>query len=432
MILSRKNSTFPLILLLSVAMLVMFGCSEDTPMAPETSGDDFFPDGDPFTQAQDKGIGLDIQDGSFTPADQVTVDCFGNSFTFWPFTSAKLNGEPMDPVNIVFAGHADPIQIRAALMALDGDRTVVGFPNAYPFDQVWKDAISGGVQSNYAAEGKWQGSVIQLTLGEYQPIRFHLRLFRTEAKTADGLPITIGAAHFEVLIPGTTDHQVLSWNLARDIVVADMMRTGLLDPGQHLRPTGQITPAPGFRTIMTAVYNELPPDLLGIIGGPPPPVSEPVDIPNDGVAMMVYLAAPAPVVPGEFSSTTAVEFGQFVPRPYCNEGPADWLWIEGTVDFHNTTRVDRWGRYSYVSGYEGLLTAVPVDISTGQPAGEPFTADVKGRQRGYMGKYGSRVRGFDKKVTNEAGGPQIEFIDLKLTQRGRDRYRNFTLCLDEE
>ena len=37
-----------------------------------------------------------------------------------------------------------------------------------------------------------------------------------------------GAAHFEVLIPGTTDHQVLSWIVARDLVVGDLMRSGLL------------------------------------------------------------------------------------------------------------------------------------------------------------------------------------------------------------
>ena len=430
-ILKKISLTFVPVLFLG-GIICLFGCTEESPVGPLDTGDSFFEGDDPFDQAKSRGIDIEIQDGGITPGDLVTVDCFGRPFTLWPFTGAELDGTPMDPVNLIFTGHADPVQIRAALLALDGDRSALGLPDAYPFNQVWKDAIGGGVQATYAEEGHWVGSVIQLTLGDYEPVRFHLRLFRTKARDDDGLPITIGAAHFEVLIPGTTDHQVLSWNAAKELVAGDMMRTGLVGPGQHLVPTGPITPAPGFRTIIPDVYNNLPPELLAMIGGPPPPVSDPVAIPNDGQAMMVYLAGPAEVTSGRFDQATIVSFGQFVPRPYCSTGPADWLWIEGDVSFHNTARIDRRGRYSYRGGYSGLLTAVPVDINTGQPIGEPFTANVWGRQQGFLGENYGMVRGFDKKITHEAGGPQIQFVDLKVAERAPDRYRSFVSCLDEE
>ena len=124
-------------------------------------------------------------------------------------------------------GDADPAGIRAALMALDGDRSAFGLPNASPFNERWGDAI-GDVQTSYAGSSGWTGSVIQLRLGEYAPLRVHLRLFRTGAPFSAGGTWTLGAAHFEVLIPGTADHQVLSWMVARQIITADLVRSGLL------------------------------------------------------------------------------------------------------------------------------------------------------------------------------------------------------------
>ena len=130
------------------------------------------------------------------------------------------------------------------------------------------------------------------------------------------------------------------------------MRTGLLDPGQHLMPTGQITPAPGFRTIIPAVYNE---PAAGSAGASSAArrrrSSDPVAIPNDGVAMMVYLAGPAPVTPGEFDQATIVSFGQFVPRPYCSNGPSG-LAVDRRRPWISTTPPGSTGggRYSYVRG----------------------------------------------------------------------------------
>ena len=433
----KIQKQFPVILmpvLILTGMLFLFGCSEQTPVDPALTGTGGASDGDPFILAEKSGVDIEFQDGSITPSELVTVDCFGRPLTLWPFTGAKLDGVPMDPVNLIFTGNADPVQIRAALLALDGDRSILGLPDAYPFNQVWKDAMGGGVQSTYADEGRWVGSVIQLTLGDYQPVRFHLRLFRTAARMDDGSPITIGAAHFEVLIPGTTDHQVLSWNAAKEMVVGDMMRTGLLDPAEHLMPSGPITPAPTFRYIIPAVYNGLPDYLRDDLfpDGPVPPVDDPVGIPNDGQAMIVHLAGPATVTSGEFHDMTTVEFGQYVPRPYCSSGPYDYLWIEGAVDFHNSSMVDEFGQFSYQGGYAGVLTAVPVDISTGQPIGPPFTADVTGNQEGFMNFINAQVKAYDQKLTHEADGPQMDFIRLHVGENGTDMYRAFNKCLDGE
>jgi hypothetical protein len=178
------------------------------------------------------------------PADLVTVENAGHSLTFWPYTSAGLSDQPSDPINLVFVGKASPVAIRAALMGLDGDRSSLGLPPVPPFNARWTDAF-GDAQGTYASEGGWTGSVIQLALGDYGPIRVHLRLFSTKAPYGDGT-WTLGGAHFEVLIPGTTEHQVLSWEIAQQIVVGDLMRSGLIS-GVTL--TSTINAAPSFRDI---------------------------------------------------------------------------------------------------------------------------------------------------------------------------------------
>ncbi len=111
------------------------------------------------------------------PAPLVTVDVGGESLTFWPFTSSNL-ATPDDPVNLIFTGQANPQQLRSALMGLDGDRTMFGFPDAFPFNCTWTDALGGTMQGAYAEPGGWEGSVVQLECGAYDPLRFHVRLVR--------------------------------------------------------------------------------------------------------------------------------------------------------------------------------------------------------------------------------------------------------------
>ena len=98
-------------------------------------------------------------------------------------------------------------------------------------------------------------------------MRVHLRLFRTEPPVWNGGGWTIGAAHFEIRIPGIADHQVLSWELAQQVVMVDFLRSGLLDPGLPMIPTGPINDAPSFRTIPAMIYNLLPPELIAPSAG---------------------------------------------------------------------------------------------------------------------------------------------------------------------
>ncbi len=401
------------------------GCSEENPTAPGVDSKD------DFVNATDKGVDVEQQDGQTPPAGLVPVAVGGVNLVCWPFTGHALDGVGVDPVNLIFTGNADPMQIREALLSLDGDRSVLGLPPVYPFDQQWHDALGGGVQSSYDDQGGWLGSVIQLTLGGYEPVRFHLRLFRTGAMTAAGEPITMGAAHFEVMIPGTSEHQVLSWEVAEQIVTGDMMRSGLLDPGQHIGQTGQINPAPSWRAIDPSIYNGLPASLIELIGGPAQPQTDPVPILTDGHATTIHLAGALPITPMEYSTTVAIEFGQFIPRPFCSTGPYDWLHITGGVDFFTSVLVDEEGRYSYDGGYTGTIYATPVDITTGQPVGAMFYADVRGNQQGWLSDSSGRVAAYDRKMSHEDGGSQINVISIRISETGSERYKAFNRCLDE-
>src|SRR5690348_11408637 len=70
------------------------------------------------------------------PAPLVTVPLPGRTLTLSPFTGFGFGAES-DPVNLIWIGRADPRALRADLLALDGDRTALGFPNVFPFNCTW-------------------------------------------------------------------------------------------------------------------------------------------------------------------------------------------------------------------------------------------------------------------------------------------------------
>jgi len=117
------------------------------------------------------------REGRTVPAPEalVSIDVGGHAQTVWPYTSADLTDRPSDPLNLVFAGEADPRQIRAALFALDGNRTAIGLPDVFPFNCTWSDAI-GRQQAAWAEAEGWQGSAVQLQCGAYDTLRVHLRM----------------------------------------------------------------------------------------------------------------------------------------------------------------------------------------------------------------------------------------------------------------
>ena len=355
------------------------------------------------------------------PVGVIPVALDGVQAEFWPYTGADLTGTPQDPINLVFVGQADPRNVRAALLGLGGDRTAFGLPPVYPFNCVWSDAI-GDLQVAYTTPTRWVGSAIQLQCGNYGPVRFHLRLF-----AAGGF--TVANAHFELLIPGTADHQVLSWELAEQLVALDMQRTGLLDASQPLGATTGINQAP-FRTIPTVIYDLLPIELTAAIGGPAAPAAAPVPIANDGSATIVRLAARAAEIPGELTQSFPIEYDQVIPRPFCAAAPTDLVRVRGPVTLRKSVGLSPSGELTSEFHADGRLEVTPIDPSTGQPSGSAYDAEIQENQTTWADDHGSRVRGHLLRIelpAGQAGHGRLSVV-LDVNSAGAADFRRTESC----
>ncbi len=416
------------------------GCSEDDPVSPNASP--AAPEGKPgsleeqieqeFMEAADKGMTIIRQDGSVIPGEIASVE----DLSFWPYTSTSLTDSPMDPINLVFKGQVDPVQIRAALMSLDGDRSPY-FPDIEPFNLPWTDALGGDVQTTYFTESGWEGCVIQMTLGEYAGLRVHLRLFATDLSDGEGGTWTLGGAHFEMMIPGTSEHQVLSWELAEMVVKFDLARSGLLAAAPET--TGPINAAPSFRSIPDYIYNSLVEDpmgqmLLTVLGYPvvPLPPGGSHLLPSDGEGTLLVLGGAVPVDADFVTNSIIIDYDQYIPRPVCSSGPYDWLYVNGPITFTTEVKVTTQGRYKYKTTYDGVLNAVPIDMQTGQPIGDPFDAQVSGKQNGMHNSNGRKVKSVDRRLALQQGEPELFFEILQVGSVGPLSYRAFERCFDGE
>jgi hypothetical protein len=415
-------------LVAGVGLFVLAGCTDGA--LPSLGSPTGVATGDGGTAENRAGAEV-VQRGTDPPSGLVQAGLAGQNLTLWPYTGNDFRGQPVDPVNLIFVGQADPGRIRDALLGLNGDRTAFGFPPAFPFNATWTEAI-GDVQTNYAGEEGWLGNVVQLELGSYESVRVHLRLFRTGEPFAGAGTWTVGAAHFEVLIPGTADHQVLSWEHAEQIVAVDLIRSGLLEPSTPPTPSVPINEAPSFREIPPFIYNELPVEMKGFIGGPLGPVDTPVGIPTDGNATILRLAGSATPVLGPRAQQYTLLYDQVVPKPFCSDGPADWVHISGPVNLQQEVEVDAGGRYRYHSRISGQLTATPVDISQTPPTpvGEPFQAVIGDRQHGFLGGDQALVDFETRRVAPQGGGSELQFTRLKVSTRGEKTYRSRSKCMD--
>ncbi|PKK83634.1 MAG: hypothetical protein CVT49_07715 [candidate division Zixibacteria bacterium HGW-Zixibacteria-1] len=313
------------------------------------------------------------------PAGLVTVGYDGNNLDFWPYSGTDFSGTPQDPINLIFCGHADPRDIRTALMSLDGDRTAFGYPPVQPFNSTWEDAI-GDMQTSYGTGEGWNGSPVQLACGPYGPLRFHIRFFKMGEWT-------VANAHFEVQIPGTADHQVLSWEKAEQFVMVDLIRSGLVDPSTGIVPTDQINDSP-FRTIMKDIYNELPLEIRGFIEGPLGNVGADVPIGTDGHALVINILGALPPVSNVYVQDFIINYGQVVPRPFCSSGPMDYVYVEGPVQMTQTVKVAHDGSYAMDFQASGTLTVIPFDPINMVPIGDPLTAEVRETHAGRMNEWG--------------------------------------------
>jgi hypothetical protein len=260
------------------------------------------------------------------PADLVTIDVGGDSLTLWPFTTASYQTSEAgrsDPINLVFLD-TDPRAIRQELLGLGSDRPAWSFLPRGANGCVWMDAM-GNEQAAFLEPEGWIGGEVQLAcatpdspLGrEY---RFHVRLFRSGAHT-------IGGAHFEINVPGTAEHEVLSWELARRFVTDEIAR---LDSGAFLVDTPVFQPANGaFRTARGLVNayvwqtNAGNPQFLQALGLPPPqPPFPPVPIPATGLAAVFDPAfAYAPVSSDVTLTDSRTYFVQSTAKPFCDGAP---------------------------------------------------------------------------------------------------------------
>jgi hypothetical protein len=331
---------------------VLGGCSDEPVPTGPGSGDELALE-----------VGPDGATASSTP-----------TLTFWPFTGRTPSmSTPSDPINLIFLGEADPRDVRAALMALEGDRSPT-FPPVFPFDCTWEDAM-GSIQTAHEPSDGWTGSAIQLQCGTYDALRFHIRLFRQGAQT-------IANVHMDVLIPDTPTHDAISWEAAEQFVTFDVARTGLLGaaPGQ----TPQINPSPSYREIRAAVYNGLPSALRAFIGGPPGNVSAPVPMLTDGQATVLYLAGKAPRNAGTLRQRLQLQFGRVIPSPVCSTGPTDVVLVQGPVDLMGDFTQTGGGPFFSRFSVSGALTVTPIDISTGQPSGPSYRAKISERHTGQI------------------------------------------------
>lgn len=358
------------------------------------------------------------------PSPLETVYFDDASLTFWPFTGGDFSGEGKDPINLIFVGKASPLDIRAALLALDGDRTPMGLPPIPPFNARWDDDVTGDIQASFSEPGGWSGGCIQLTCGEYGPIRFHLRLF----EMGDW---TVANAHFEMQIPGTANHQVLSWELAEQLVIGDFIRSGLLDTDIPMIPTQQINPSP-WRTIPAIIYNELPVELRALINGPLGNVTEDVPILSDGHAVILNLAGSAPRVVETRTKDFVLNYGQVVPKPFCASGPADYVYVQGPVHMVQTTSLSDAGIYHAAFRAEGQLTVTPVDPYTGEPIGDPLTADVYEHHDSHFTstmQWVSSILSQNLQPDTAVGAGRL-FVRFQVRSDGQNGYRATVRCAD--
>lgn len=319
------------------------------------------------------------------PGGVVAISFLGRTLSLYPFTAVDLDGTPADPINLIFTGDVDVLSLRAALLELDGNRLSYGLPGAFPFDCRWTDA-SGGIQTAYTDGDGWVANPVQLQCGSYDRVRFHLRLFPAGDWVVAGV-------HMDLLIPGTPEHQVISWELARQVVLIDFLRSNRLDTGDPLGATQPITPSPTYREIPAVIYDGLPATLKAAIGGPASSGGSPVPVPNNGSAAILNIASKASVTDGGTASDFTLPFDQLIPRPFCATGLTDYVKVKGRVRI--TTRVDvADGKLSSHNALGGDVLVTPFDVQTGL-SGEPFNARIDNNHVTGVGPAGAHVNAIE-------------------------------------
>lgn len=329
------------------------------------------------------------------PSGLVNVSFGAEDLDLWPYTGQDPYGTIEDPINLIFVGEVDVVSLRAALMSLDGNRTVFGYPDEYPFNCTWTDA-HGSYQTSYSSASGWVASAVQLQCGDYSPYRFHIRFFEAGGWVLAG-------AHFDLLIPNTAEHQVLSWDRPEELVVVDFIRSGLLDPDVPVS-FAPLTPPDPVKEIPDAVFAGLPVPFRVFFGLPTSnPSGDPVPIPNDGVATILNVGTRAPVTAGVWESNFTMTYNLAVPRPFCWSGEMDWVLLQGPLQLTTWTEVDDEGMLETHNTLRGELQVTPWDITTWSASGTPFRALISELDNTGVGENGSHVNAVMKRMALPPG-----------------------------
>jgi hypothetical protein len=298
-----------------------------------------------------------------------TVTVAGNKGV-WSYTSTGFSTTPQDPINLVFTGAAaDPRQIRQILLGLAGS----GRPGPLAsFTCTWSDAV-GDPQTGYGVENGWVGSAIQMQCGNFYGPRFHIRMFRVGN-------MTIANAHYEILIPGTNTHEVLSWELAQGLVTADLARSGRLASAPGV--TDVINSAPFYRAVQPAVAALLPAPQIAALGlqvyG-----DGSASIPNDGRASVLDVGSAPALGEGLVDSDFVITFGQVIPKPFCAAGTTGYLYATGPINVHMRSGIVD-GNFESTITSTGTLNLVEFNPITHQPASAPYQGVVSEATSGKM------------------------------------------------
>jgi hypothetical protein len=363
------------------------------------------------------------------PSGVVRVSAAGERLTLWPYTTSDFE-TPSDPINLVFP-NADPREIRQELMKPKGARgPFAAVPGA---NCQWTDAM-GYEQAAWGLPERWVGGAVQLAcvpdgapLGG--PFRFHVRLFRAGRHT-------IANAHYEILIPGTAEHEVLSWDLARNFVANDMGLTGTVVPPPQEVP---MIPGPSFRAVRRPVYDALrgpdpvPPTtlyFLGTILGLVPPADPALDvpIPTSGKAVALVTAIDFEPVRAHAVTTTQVTYNITVPKPFCATGSYDFVKLEGPLQFTMSVSTGSSGRYERTYSLGGTLGAtpmVPTSPTTFVPVGPKVDASIFEIHSGALDDRHGQVT---EKVQQSLLGDPFQTMAWSFAAGDTDRFVRNAVC----
>jgi hypothetical protein len=155
-----------------------------------------------------------------------------------------------------------------------------------------------------------------------------------------------------------------------------------------------------------------------------------VPIPNDGRAHAFVVAQHRAMVPGVQSQDFVVDFDQVIPRPFCVDGPAEYLQVRGPVRLTQQVRTSAAGALDGTMDARGSLSLTPVDPGSGAPTGESYRAEITETQRSAVDDTGSSVDGRQLQLELPRAGEgrgQLE-IQLKVLAGGVTHFRREARC----